>query len=166
MEKLEIRPALPEDLKSIKAVFKSHEPDHDWKLAKRYYRSYFSTPANHPGEVVLVGISADRVAGVIGYLRDRRRAQGVFWLGWFYVHSQGRGQSFGKRLLERVIAEVREHGGRKLYTDTSSFKLYDRAHRLYREVGFEEEGTLRDYYEDGENQVVYGMDLTRRKETP
>lgn len=160
VEKLEIRLATPGDLRSIKAVFKSHEAGHDWKLARTYYREYFTTPELRASEVVLVGVAGERVAGVIGYLHDRRNAQSVFWLGWFYVHREARGMSVGRRLVERVVAEVRARGGRKLYTDTSSWKFYDRAHRFYREAGFVEEGTLRDYYEDGEHQVIYGLDLT------
>jgi GNAT superfamily N-acetyltransferase len=146
VEKLEIRAAVPEDLKSIKAVFKSHEPDYDWKFAKRYYRSHFESPDAPDKDAVLVGVVDGRVAGVIGYLRDRRGAPGVYWIGWFYVHRDSRGHNVGRRLLEHAIAAVKARGGRKLYTDTSSFRFYDRAHHLYREVGFQQEGTLRDYY--------------------
>jgi GNAT superfamily N-acetyltransferase len=120
VQEFEIRAARPEDLKSIEAVFKSHKSGDDRKFAKRYYRSYLSKPATHPEDVVLVGLSGEQVAGVIGYLRDRREAQGIFWLGWFYVHKEEQGHSFGKKLLDHVIAEVKKRGTRKLYTDTNS----------------------------------------------
>lgn len=160
MQKLEIRPARADDLKSIEAVFKSHDPEYDWKYAKRYYRAYFSDPAMQVSDVVLVAVSEERVVGVIGYLHDRREAKGIFWLGWFYVHAEAAGGGVGKRLLDHVISEVKKLGGRKLYTDTSSWKFYERAHHRYRELGFKEEATLRDFYEKGEHQVIYGMDLT------
>lgn len=160
MPKFEIRAARPEDLSSIEAVFKSHKIDYDWKFAKRYYQAYFSKPVMDDQDVVLVAVSEDRVAGVIGYLHDWREARGIFWLGWFYVHKEERGNNVGKKLLDHVIAEVKKRGARKLYTDTSSWKFYDRAHHRYRELGFKEEATLRDFYEKGEHQVIYGMDLT------
>jgi ribosomal protein S18 acetylase RimI-like enzyme len=159
VKEVEIRPATPEDLSSIKAVFKSHSPDDDWRFAKRYYRSYFSRPADHFGAAVFVGVSGGRVAAVIGYLRSWGRAQGIFWLGWFYVHKEEGGNSFGKALLDHVVAEVKKRGARKLYTDTSSWKFYDRAHHRYRALGFQREATLRDYYDAGEHQVIYAMDL-------
>jgi GNAT superfamily N-acetyltransferase len=159
-EQFEIRPATPDDLKSIKAVFKSHEHDYDWKFAKRYFRSYLERPEQHADEFVLVGLHAGRVAGLVGYLRDRGGAPGVYWLGWYYVHSEERGNGFGKRLFDHVVAELRGRGARKLYTDTSSWRFYARARQLYAAFGFREEGTLQDYYEKGEHQVIYGMDLS------
>lgn len=160
MQELEIREAAPGDMPAIEAVFRSHKPEYDWKFAKRYFRSYFSTPELHARELVLVGISGGRVVALIGYLKDRREAPGIFWLGWYYVHNDEAGHGFGKRLLDHVVRELKTRGARKLYTDTSSWKFYDRAHHRYRELGFKEEATLRDYYEEGEHQVIYGMDLT------
>ena len=166
MEDLEIRPAVLEDLPAIEAVFKSHKPELDWRFARRYYRAFFSKPEAYHGEVVLVAACGGQIAGVIGYLPDWRAAEGVYWLGWYYVHRDHRGNAVGKRLLDRVIDEVRRRGARKLYADTSSWGFYDRAHRRYQELGFTEEATLMDYYEKGEHQVIYSMDLTGALQGP
>ncbi|MEZ4302191.1 MAG: GNAT family N-acetyltransferase [Polyangiaceae bacterium] len=160
MHDIEIREARVEDLKDIESIFKSHEPGYDWKFAKRYYRSFFSEPHRHADEVVLAGVVHGRVSGVIGYLRDFREAEGIFWLGWFYVHREARGAGLGKQLLDHVIGEVKRRGARKLYTDTSSWGFYERARRTYSALGFREEATLRDFYGKGEHQLIYGMDLT------
>lgn len=160
MSKLEIRAAKPEDMQSIEAVFRSHSPEYDWKFARRYFQSFFTRPEVHEHDVVLVGIFEGRVVGLIGYLHDRREARGIFWLGWYYVHREEAGHGFGKKLLDHVITEVKKLGARKLYTDTSSWKFYDAAHHRYRELGFVKEATLKDFYEKGEHQVIYGMDLT------
>ncbi|MFZ6177637.1 GNAT family N-acetyltransferase [Nannocystis pusilla] len=160
MQELEIRAARAQDLKGIEAVFKSHKPCYDWKFAKRYYASFFSQPMLHRDDTVFVGLLEGRVVGVIGYLHDWREARGIYWLGWYYVHKEAQGQQVGRQLIDRVISEVKKLGARKLYTDTSSWGFYDRAHHRYRELGFREEATLRDFYEKGEHQVIYGMDLT------
>jgi GNAT superfamily N-acetyltransferase len=160
VRKLKVRAARPEDLNSIGSVFRSHGPAWDWRLAKKYYEAYFSEPALHAGEHVLVGISGDRVVGVIGYLHDTWEARGIFWLGWLYVHKDDQGDGYGKILLEHVVTEVKKRGGRKLYTDTSSWQLYhERAHRYYTELGLKREGILLDFYQKGEHRVIYGMDL-------
>jgi GNAT superfamily N-acetyltransferase len=155
-----IRAARREDLESIEAVFRSHEADYDWKFAKMYFRSYFSKPARHREEAVLLALFGDRVVGVIGYLPDSREARGIFWLGWFYVHRDEQGHGYGQKLLEHVVAEVKKRGARKLYTDTSSWPFYERAHRAYGKLGFKEEAMLRDFYGKGEHQVIYGLCLT------
>lgn len=159
MENVGIRAAKPSDLEGIKAVFKSHQPDNDWKFAKRYYHSYFTAPQMHSNAVVLVAVVEGRIVGVVGYLRDRTEIDDIFWLGWFYVHAEDRGKRYGELLLDRVVEEVKERGGRKLYTDTSSWSFYAGAHRRYQEYGFKKEARLKDYYAKGEDQVIYGMTL-------
>lgn len=165
MPVLDIRPATIEDRAGIKAVFKSHLRERDWKYAKRYFESYFHHPEHHLGEHVLVAVKDGRIAGTIGYLRDRRGAPGVFWLGWYYVHAAERGAGLGKLLLDRVVREVRLLGARKLYTDTASSPFYERARKRYAQLGFKEEGALVDYYWDDEHQVFYAMDLTEGQES-
>lgn len=160
MPELEIRPATTEDRAAIKAVFKSHLRERDWKYAKRYFESYFEHPERHKDERVLVGVKEGRVAGLIGWLRDRRGAPGIFWLGWYYVHAEERGAGLGKIMLDHVVREVRALGARKLYTDTASSPFYERARRRYTQLGFTEEGALQDYYWEGEHQLFYVMDLT------
>lgn len=164
MPELEIRPATIEDRAGIKAVFKSHLRERDWKYAKRYFDSYFDHPEEHQGEHVFVAVKDGRVAGTIGYLRDRRGAPGIFWLGWYYVHADERGAGLGKIMLDRVVREVRSLGARKLYTDTASSPFYERARRRYAQLGFTEEGALEDYYWHGEHQLFYAMDLSGAEE--
>jgi GNAT superfamily N-acetyltransferase len=159
MQEIEIRGARPEDLASIRAVFKSHTPCYDWKFAKRHYLSYFDSPELRAKEEVLVGLVGDRVVGVIAYLHDVHEADDIYWLGWFYVHKDEQGNQHGKRLLDHVVDVVKKRGGRKLYTDTSSWGFYSKAHHRYKEYGFKEEARLLDYYEKGEHQVIYGMTL-------
>lgn len=159
MEEVLIRVARPDDWEGIKAVFKSHQPDNDWGYAKRYYQSYFFSPHLHTHAVVMVAVLEGRIVGVVGYLRDRTEIDDVFWLGWFYVHAAEGGKGYGELLLNRVVEEVKERGARKLYTDTSSWGFYARAHRRYRQYGFRKEARLKDYYSKGEHQVIYGMTL-------
>lgn len=160
MKALLIREARPEDLASIQEIFQSHHPNPDWEYAHRYLHFYFNYPDYHPTECMLVGLVENRILGIIGYLQDRRGIEDIYWLGWFYVHRDAKGNNYGTQLLNRVISEVKKRGARKLYTDTSSDYFYDRAHHRYKQYGFKKEGKLRDYYEEGEHQVIYGMSLT------
>ncbi len=159
MQKIEIRSARPEDLKSIKEVFNSHTPCYDWKYARRHYASYFKSEELQAKEEVLVGLVGDRVVGVIAHLHDVNEADDIYWLGWFYVHKDEQGNQHGKHLLDHVVQVVKKRGGRKLYTDTSSWGFYSRAHHRYKEYGFKEEARLMDYYGKGEHQVIYCMNL-------
>jgi GNAT superfamily N-acetyltransferase len=160
MGKIEIRHARREDLRAIEEIFRSYEPAHDWKYARKYYEDFFGWPEQHKDDAVLVGVMDGRVVGVIGFNADRYEANDIYWLGWFYVHKDERGQDHGTKLLKQVIREVKKRGGRKLYTDTSTYAFYKGAHHRYQERGFKEEARLRDFYEKGEDQVIYGLVLT------
>lgn len=160
MAKIEIRPARREDLRAIEGIFRSHDSRHDWKYARKYYEDYFASPEGHEDDGVLVAIREGRVVGVIGFNADHYEANDIYWLGWFYVHREERGQEHGQKLLKHVIKELKKRGGRKLYTDTSSYGFYDRAHHVYRERGFKAEARLKDFYGKGEDQVIYGLKLT------
>lgn len=159
MARTEIRHARREDMRAIEEIFRSYEPAHDWTYARKYYEDFFGAPERHREDAVLVGISEGRVVGVIGFNVDRYEASDIYWLGWFYVHRDERGQKHGARLLKQVIREVKRRGGRKLFTDTSSYAFYKGAHRRYKDLGFRAEARLRDFYEKGEDQVIYGMAL-------
>jgi GNAT superfamily N-acetyltransferase len=159
MAKTEIRAARREDVRAIETIFRSYEPEHDWEYARKYYEDFFGSPEHHREDAVLVAVSEGRVVGVIGMNPDRYEADDIYWLGWFYVHKDERGRKHGVKLLKAVIKEVRRRGGRKLYTDTSTYAFYDGAHRVYKDRGFKVEGRLRDFYEEGEDQVIYGLEL-------
>jgi ribosomal protein S18 acetylase RimI-like enzyme len=160
MKKVEIRAARPEDLDSIEGIFKSYRSNYDWKYAKSYFRDYFAFPEQHPNDVVLVGVLKEQIIGVIGYLQFYDEPKDIFWFSWLYVHKSKQGNRYGRTLLDRAVREVKSKGGRKLYMTTSSWRFYSRARYTYREYGFKEQGILKDYYEKGEHQIIYGMDLT------
>lgn len=160
MAMTEIRHARREDMNEIEQIFLSYEPAYDWHFARKYYEDFFGSPERHRGDAVLVGVSEGRVVGVVGLKSDWYEVNDIFWVGWFYVHKDVRGQAHGARLLDRVIREAKQRGGRKLYTDTSSFAFYKGAHHRYKALGFKLEAKLKDYYEEGEDQIIYALDLT------
>ncbi|SEL91961.1 GNAT family N-acetyltransferase [Halomonas daqiaonensis] len=81
--------------------------------------------------------------GTLLFRRGTRRAR----LYSFCVHPEARGTGLGRRLLEALEAEAREHDaevlGLEVRVDNSV------ALELYRRMGFRPERWLSDYYEDG-----------------
>lgn len=160
MAKTEVRHARGDDVRAIEAIFRSYEPDHYWEYARKYYEDFFGSPEHHREDAVLVAVADGRVVGVIGFNADRYEANDICWLGWFHVHKDERGRMHGVKLLEEAIREVRRRGARKLFTDMGTYAFHGAAHHVYDDFGFREEGRLRDFYVDGEDQIIYGLDLT------
>lgn len=156
-----IRPMEPGDVREVVRIVRLHDSD-DAKAAEHYFRDTerFDVPYDEARHFVLLDPVERRIVGVSGYGRDRsREVAGVYWLGWTYVNPYFRGRGFGARLLHVVVEHVRRFGARKLYLSTSTLESFRAAVGFYERVGFVEEGRLRDYYRDGEDQLIMGLRL-------
>ena len=75
------------------------------------------------------------------------------------------GQGLGKKLLADVLDRLRELGGRKLFVKVSDYKdesgnnVYAAATAMYKSFGFVEEVVSVDFYDEGENQTILGLEL-------
>jgi ribosomal protein S18 acetylase RimI-like enzyme len=154
-EELEIRTANPDDYDAIIKLFDNQ----DKEFAVRYYKVFFNNRNCCPHDEVFVRVVEGKIVGVIGYCPDRLETDDICWLGWFYVRKDFRGYGYGRELLDYVIDILENKPVRKLYVDTSSFTSYKEAMALYEKTGFVHEGTLKDYYEKGEDQLIFGRSL-------
>ena len=156
-EEIVIREARIEDLRAILRLIAQHRAA-DAQEARWTYREFFRKGAR-PRDRVFVAEKAGRIVGVSGFWYDLYTDNGVYWLNWTYVHPRQRSQGVGGKLLTKVLSALRKKRARKLFADTSSNPSYHRALQFYRAHGFKREGTLRDYYEPGEDQIIFGKEL-------
>lgn len=149
-----IRPAQIEDKDKILSVIGSHPFKWDKRIAKRYYDDYFSNKNIYlKGDIVYVGTIDDKVIGVIGYSLDRYETKN-YWLGWFYVHKNYKGEGYGKELLGFVVKKLKSKGVKKIFVNTSSHYFYQNALTLYIDNGFRVETVIRNYYGKNEDQII------------
>jgi len=156
---LKIRPARIEDKEKILSVIGSDQYQWDKRIAKRYYDDYFTKNSIClKGDEVYVLTSDNIVIGVTGYSLDRYET-GNYWLGWFYVHEKYRKKNHGTKLLKYIIKQLKNKGVKKLFVDTSSHGVYAGALVFYIKNGFRIEAVIRDYYEEGEDQIILSKGL-------
>lgn len=74
---------------------------------------------------------------------------------WIAVHPDFHGRGIASRLTELATNQVRELGGKKLYVETSTRSPYKPARDFYLAAGFTLEGTLPDYYADGDGKAIF-----------
>lgn len=154
MEELIIREATPNDQDKILEIFESQDTKWDIPYARKYFDDYFNNA--NPEDMVLVGIIAGNIVAVTGYFPDSYEIDDVYWLNWHYTHKDHEGKGIGGKLLEHVI-KMLSPKIRKFYVNTGSRLLNLRALNLYLKRGFRIEAVLRDYYGEGEDQIVLGM---------
>jgi len=156
MEGLTIRKAIAKDRVSIFEIFQSQDTKWDIPYARQYYDDYFNDAK--PDDMVFVGVVDGNIVAVTGYFPDSYEIDDVYWLNWHYTHKDYEGKGIGGKLLEHVI-EMLSPKIRKFYVNTGSRLLNLRALNLYLKKGFRIEAVLRDYYGEGEDQIVLGMEF-------
>jgi len=162
MKAPEIRLATKEDLDSILALVEDYEL-YDVEFAKRYYDLYFGKDQIAETDRVYVAKADMRTIGVIGFARDYFATDFSYWLRWFVVHKDFRGNKefrVAQRLFQKVKAELIKRKIKKLFVSTEDTNA--RAKGFYARNGFRTEGILRNYYSKGEDQLILSKPLPGR----
>jgi ribosomal protein S18 acetylase RimI-like enzyme len=106
-------------------------------------------------------VFAERGGEIIGYTCFEKipLSKLSFDLFWIAVAPEQRGTGLAHRLIAKTAAEVRRKGGRFLFAETSSRDPYAPARAFYRKAGFEEGARFSDFYEDGDDKLIYRLVL-------
>jgi len=76
-------------------------------------------------------------------------------LYWIAVHNDFRGLAIGRELLLKTLRTIEGLGGVRIYVETSSRPQYAPTRAFYSKHGFEEEAVLKDFYDRGDDKIVY-----------
>ena len=80
-------------------------------------------------------------------------------LYWIFVRKTGQAKGLGTRLLHYVEAEIRAAGGRLLLIETSGMPSYEPTRRFYLKHEYDQEARVRDFYSDGDDQIIFRKKL-------
>jgi len=87
-------------------------------------------------------------------LTDRR-----FHLHWLAVAGTMHKKGIGRRLEAALVARIRLQGGVKIYAEVSNRAYHDRARTFYEHCGYHTASTIRDYYGNGDDKILYVKDV-------
>jgi len=121
------------------------------RISRRSFRRLLTRPtADGCGiykESVMLGYS------LLLFRRNTTRAR----LYSLAVDKDHRGKGVGRSLLEATVQLARERGSNSLQLEVSSTNIF--AIRLYETFGFNLRARRRAYYEDGNDALVYSLEL-------
>jgi len=118
------------------------------------WEEYQAQGAEKSGYYFLVDKEGERILGYACY-GPRALTDRTFDLYWIAVDPQARGGGIGKRLLAATEEAVRKLGGRLLIVETSGLPKYEPTRGFYLATGYLLEATLKDFYRDGDDLVVF-----------
>ena len=84
---------------------------------------------------------------------------GSFDLYWIVVAKSSQGLGLGGRLTRLAEETAKEMRGRKMYVETSGKDLYAPTRGFYEKMGYKEAAVLRDFYDTGDDKIIYAKDL-------
>jgi len=90
---------------------------------------------------------------------------GTWDLYWIAVHPTAQGHGVGTALLDEIERRVRELDARLLVIETSSKSDYAATRGFYRARGYEAAARVPDFYDDGDDRVIYIKRLGSPKES-
>lgn len=146
----DIRPVKAADMTALKAVIDATGlfPSH---LLDDMLAGYFEGDA--ADDIWLTIDQSDPVA--VAYCSPERMAQGTWNLYLIAIHPASQGRGHGTALLRHIEAALAMRGERILLVETSGLPSFERTRAFYRKNGYTEEARIREFYQSGEDKVVF-----------
>ena len=152
-----IRPLAPDDLPALKRVIDAVElfPS---GLLDEMVAGYLTRAA--ADDCWLTADAGGPVA--VAYYAPERMTQGTWNLLLIAVHPDRQGHGIGAAVMRHVEDALASRGERILLVETSGLPAFDRTRAFYRFIGYDEEARIRDYYQAGDDKVVFRKVLAQR----
>jgi GNAT superfamily N-acetyltransferase len=122
------------------------------------WEEYLSQGSERSGYYFLVEKEVERVLGYACY-GPRSLTSGTYDLYWIAVDPTARRGGVGRTLLAASEQAVRKLGGRLLVLETSGLPAYEPTRNFYLATGYTLEATLKDFYSDGDDLVIFTKHL-------
>ncbi len=152
---VQLRPTQAEDRQPILDLLAATGffPEHEIEVAREVLDDAIA--GAHDGHYRSITASVDGVPRGWACAGPTPCTQGCWELYWLAVHPRAWGHGVGRRLLGRVTGMTRAAGGRLLVAETAGREVYAPTREFYLACGFQEEARLQDFYDRGDDKVVY-----------
>jgi ribosomal protein S18 acetylase RimI-like enzyme len=122
------------------------------------WEEYQAPGPERSGYYFIVEKEDGRVLGYACY-GPRALTDRTYDLYWIAVGSNARHSGVGRGLLRATEEAIRKMGGRLLIVETSGLQNYKPTRAFYLATGYTLEATLKDFYSDGDDLVIFTKHL-------
>lgn len=128
------------------------------KCVDELWDEYLAQGPEQSGYNFLVEKEDERVLGYACY-GPRSLTSGTFDLYWIAVDPTIHRGGTGRKLLSASEEAIRKLGGRLIVLETSGLPTYEPTRKFYLATGYTLEATLRDFYSEGDDLVIFTKHL-------
>jgi ribosomal protein S18 acetylase RimI-like enzyme len=153
-----IRPVKPKDLPALKTVINANQlfPS---DMLDEMISDYFNDEDSND----LWLTYDDNKPVAIAYYAPEKMAEGTWNLYLIAVHPNYQGKGIGTSMLHHLEQRLADRRERVLLVETSGLASFERTREFYRKCGYEEEARIREFYQAGEDKIVFRKLLTDLK---
>jgi ribosomal protein S18 acetylase RimI-like enzyme len=156
-----VRPATPADQPGMLAAIAASGlflPDELGGIADML-TSYFAGSASDEHYWITDGSGSVGVA----YYAPERMTNGTWNTYLIAVDAAHQGKGYGAALMAYIESDLTERGERVLLVETSGLPSFELTRAFYHKLGYNEEARIREFYNAGEDKVVFRKALTGPK---
>ena len=88
---------------------------------------------------------------------------GTYELYWLSTLNEYRGVGVGRKLVDYLIATLKNYDAERLYVKTDSTPQYEPTRRFYEKCGFKLCAVLPEYYDSGDDCCIYCLNMKADK---
>lgn len=162
-----IRPTIPDDtialiaLADATGLFQPKQLEELGEMLSDYFGGSSDSDSLRDGKAERFWLTDDD-NGVVGvaYCEMERMTDGTWNLQLIAIRPDRQGQGRGATLLDYVEQTLMANGGRVLLVETSGTPYFERTRAFYRKCGYEQEARIRDFYQAGDDKIVYRKALS------
>jgi len=153
-----IRPLQPSDMPTVKAVVDACSlfPS---ELLDAMTAGYF---AGEAGPDLWLTYD-DGSPAAVAYCAPERMTQGTWNLLLIAVHPKSHGKGYGAATMRHVEQLLAAKGARLLLVETSGLPRFEGTRTFYKKLGYDEEARIREFYQAGEDKIVFRRALNPRE---
>lgn len=153
-----IRPVTPHDIPALKVVIDGSGlfPS---EMLDDMISDYFDNEKS--SDFWLTYEEGEPVA--VAYYAPEPMTEGTWNLYLIAVDPDYQGQGRGASIVYYIEERLAARGERVLLVETSGLPSFERTRAFYRKCGYDEEARIREFYQAGEDKIVFRKSLTDTK---
>lgn len=152
-----IRALVADDIPDIKSVIDENElfPS---EMIDDMVSSFLIGKTEEHKWIVAIDNKTSKLIG-LAYFVPEKMTSGTWNLLLIAVRPAVHGKGVGKQLVASVENVLRSISTRILLVETSSLAEYEKTRQFYVKIGFEQEARIREFYQEGEDKIVFRKKL-------
>jgi ribosomal protein S18 acetylase RimI-like enzyme len=150
-----IRPITKADIEALKKVIDSNKlfpPD----LLDEMTADFFTNVA---AQDIWLTKENEGIPIAIAYCAPERMTEGTYNLYLIAIHKEYQGQGIGTELMQYIENLLKQDSVRILIVETSGLSEFELTRKFYDKLGYKREATIREFYQVGEDKIVFWKKL-------